>query len=201
MVDRPEPVEPVDEVLGAFVTRLKAMPVSDPRARVAILARVRGRRQSPWRATLAWVWQPSVSLLAAAAVVVIALGVGYAGRVLVEPSHALVAARDGGGAAQALIPASNDVSASALVPQQFIFEAHGANRVAIVGDFNGWDATANLLKDPAHVGVWEATLLLPQGRHTYAFLVNDTLLKLDPRRPAETDPDFGRMSSVILVAK
>jgi hypothetical protein len=196
----PERAGPDDDVLSAFVTRLKAMPVSDPRARIAILARVRGRRQSPWRATLAWAWQPSVPLLAAAAVVVAAVGVGYAGRVLVEPAPAVVSARDGGVSPE-FIPASNDRSEAALVPRQFIFEARGANRVAIVGDFNGWDAAATPLKDPTHTGVWEATLLLPQGRHTYAFLVNDTLLKLDPRMPSETDPDFGRMSSVILVTK
>ena len=192
---------PLDEVLSAFVTRLKAMPASDSQARVAILARVRGRRQAPWRATLAWAWQPSVPLLAAAAVVVAAVGVGYAGRVLVEPSPAIVTARDVGGALPALMSVSNDLSGTGLVPQQFIFEAREANRVAIVGDFNGWDPAATQLNDPARTGVWEATLLLPLGRHTYAFLVNDTLLKLDPRRPAETDPDFGRMSSVILVTK
>lgn len=197
----PDGREPMDEVIGAFVTRLKTMPASGSRARAAILARVRGRRQSPWRATLAWAWQPSVPLLAAAAIVVAAVGVGYAGRVLVEPSSAVMAARYDGSALPALIPASNDLSGTGLVPRQFIFEARGATRVAIVGDFNGWDAAATPLKDPTHAGVWEATLLLPQGRHTYAFLVNDSLLKLDPRRPAVIDPDFGRASSVILVTK
>jgi hypothetical protein len=185
-----------DEVLGAFVERLQAMPVSDPRARAAILARVRGRRQAPWRATLAWAWQPSVSLLAAAAVVVAALGAGYAGGVLVTPA----ASTDE--IATTTIPVvavSNVQSSDSLVPVQFVLPAKGATQVALVGDFNGWDAQMTALKDPTRSGVWEVTLLLPPGRHTYAFLVNDTTWKVDPRAQTETDPDFGRARSVILV--
>jgi hypothetical protein len=193
----------MDEQLSALVSRLQAMPVSDLRARAAILARVRGRRQAPWRATLMWAWQPSVPLLAAAGFIVAALGIGYAGRVLVEPSSQPVAAVDQPGATPVLIPVSNDLTNAQLVPQQFVFVARGANRVAIVGDFNGWDPAAASagLKDPTHSGVWEATLLLSPGRHTYAFLVNDSLVKLDPRAPAVADPDFGRPSSVVLVTR
>lgn len=195
--------QPLDETLGAFVTRLQAMPVSDPRSRAAILARVRGRRQSSWRAAFVWAWQPSVPLLAAAAVVVAAIGVGYAGRVLVEPPTGTLA--DGGEVGAlvpgALVPVINDASAR-LVPTQFWFDAPNANRVAIVGDFNGWDrseATA-ALRNPGRDGVWEVTLLLPPGRYTYAFLVNDSLLVADPRMPREPDdPDFGRPRSAILV--
>ena len=197
-----EPEDEVeDEVIGALVARLQAMPVSDPRARAAILARVRGRRQAPWRATLAWAWQPSVPLLAAATIVVAAIGLGYAGRVLVEPATTHIAAVDPLGATPGLLSVSNDAAAVRLVPTQFVLEARGANRVAIVGDFNGWDAAhATALKDPNRSGVWEVTILLPPGRQTYAFLVNDTLT-LDPRMPKQDDPDFGGARSVILVAE
>jgi hypothetical protein len=205
--DSEQPMEPMDmdDAFGAFVTRLQAMPVSDPRSRAAILARVRGRRQSPWRAALVWAWQPSVPVLAAAAVVVAALGAGYAGRVLVEPPQPVVAAADGD-ATGALVPAEffpvADAAGARLIPTQFWFEAPNANRVAIVGDFNGWNRSAATaaLKDPARNGVWEVTLLLPPGRYTYAFLVNDSILVADPRMPREPeDPDFGRPRSAILV--
>ncbi|HYV96229.1 MAG TPA: hypothetical protein VE967_02100 [Gemmatimonadaceae bacterium] len=193
----------MDEVLGALVQRLQVMPASDPQSRAAILARVRGRRQSPWRATLAWAWQPSVPVLAAAAVAVITLGIGYGSRVLVEPSSAVTLASEQPATTGATATTvANDISSARAVPTQFVFEAPGANRVVLVGDFNGWDAAkATVLQDPEHRGVWEATVLLPPGRHTYAFYVNDSLMKLDPRAPKTEDPDFGRASSVVLVTR
>jgi hypothetical protein len=193
---------PMDSDLSALVARLQVMPVSDPRARSAILARVRGRRQAPWRVVLVtmWEWQPSVPLLAAAALALVALGAGFAGRALISPAGAPSIATAPTAAADAsggLVPVSND--GVRRVARQFVLEAMGATKVALVGDFNGWDATATVLSDPTGRGVWEGTVLLAAGRHTYAFLVNDSLWVPDPRAPHTTDPDFGRASSVILV--
>lgn len=191
--------EPLDETLGALVKRLQVMPASDPRMRAAILARVRGRRQAPWRATLAWISQPAVPMLAAAALVVAAIGMGYAGRVLVEPVTAISDQPAPAAPTPKLTPVSNDLDAARPVPQQFILQQRGANRVTLVGDFNGWGKQAIALTDPTRTGVWEVTVALPPGRHTFAYMVNDSLLVLDPQWPKATDRDFGRVSSVILV--
>ena len=195
---RDEGQEPLDEVMGALVKRLQVMPASDPRMRAAILARVRGRRQAPWRATLAWAWQSSVPLLAAATLAVAAVGIGYTGRVLVEPATTIADVP-----APVVTPGvslvSNDVHAVPPVPTQFILQQPGANRVRLVGDFNGWGATAIELRDATRSGAWEVTVPLPPGRHTFAYLVNDSLFVLDPRMPKTTDRDFGRVSSVLLV--
>ncbi len=194
MHDQSDQDERQNEKFDAFVTRLKAMPASDPRSRAAILARVRGRRQSPWRATLAWAWQPSIPVLAAATIVVAAIGLGYGGRVLVEPTVPV--------ADRASVPlqlASNVSNSISLVPQQLVFKAPGANRVSVVGDFNEWKATP--MSESSHSGVWEIQLLLTPGRHTYAFIVNDTLWNTDPRAQTSPDPDFGRNKSVLLVAE
>jgi hypothetical protein len=185
-------MESPDDVLRALVRRLQVMPASDPRRRAAILARVRGRRQGQWRAALTLAWQPSVPLLAAAAVVVAAIGAGYTSRVLVEPPESAQPAAP-------LLAVASSNSSVRLVPQQFILSSRGANHVALVGDFNGWDPKANLLQDSTKTGVWEVTVALPPGRHAYAFLVNDSLWTVDPRAPKLDDPDFGRASSVILV--
>jgi hypothetical protein len=189
----------LDEVMGALVKRLQVMPASDPRMRAAILARVRGRRQTPWRATLSWVSQPAVPMLAAAALAVVAIGIGYAGRVLVEPVTAIADVPAQRPVTPVLVPVSNDMDAARSVPEQFILQQRGANRVRLVGDFNGWGATAIDLTDATRSGVWEVTVALLPGRHTYAYLVNDSLLVLDPHMPTTTDRDFGRVSSVILV--
>jgi 1,4-alpha-glucan branching enzyme len=68
-----------------------------------------------------------------------------------------------------------------------------------VGDFNGWDATSTPLhRDPA-TGVWTTLVPMPAGRHTYAFIVNDSVWTLDPRAARATDRDLGTQHSVLLV--
>lgn len=186
----------VPDELGAVIERLKATPVSDPRQRAAILARVRGRRPAPWRAALSMAWQPSVPFLAAASLAVAALGTGYAARVLLEPASsgpAVLAVESPD--ATPVVPVVDD----GRVARQFILSDSSAQSVTLVGDFNGWGETPAVLKDPTGTGVWEVTLLLPPGRYTYAFLVNDSLWTIDPRAPSSAVGDYGRTSSVALV--
>jgi hypothetical protein len=53
----------------------------------------------------------------------------------------------------------------------FRYHAPAAERVALVGDFNGWDPLANPLR-PAGEGWWQAEVRLPAGTHQYAYLVD-----------------------------
>jgi len=145
------------------------------------------------------VWQPTVPMLAAAALAVVAVGLGYAGRVLVEPTSAVVASNDAAPSNVELVPASADANGVRRVSMQFVLDAPEATSVSLVGDFNGWDPAVAVMKDPTGSGVWEVTLLLPPGRHTYAFLVSDSIWTPDPRAPQVADPDYGRSNSVVLV--
>lgn len=192
--------EPGNDMIDALVARLKAMPASDPRARAAILARVRGRRQSPLRATFVGAWQRSAVHFATAAGIAALVGAGYGARVLVEPAPAADAVATNEVATTSVVRVSNDLS-DQRVPQTFLLKAPGANRVALIGDFNGWDRSTHTLTDPSKSGVWEVTVPLAPGRHTYAFLVNDSVWTVDPGKPQERDPDFGSLSSVILVTE
>jgi hypothetical protein len=54
---------------------------------------------------------------------------------------------------------------------RFVLETPSATRVALVGDFNAW-APAALERE--RNGRWVATLALKDGRHAYAFVVDDT---------------------------
>lgn len=83
---------------------------------------------------------------------------------------------------------------------QFVFVAPGARSVALVGDFNGWDASATPMQRRAAPGVWTVSLPLPVGRHQYAFLINDTDWAPDPTAPPAMADDFGTPSSVVTVA-
>ncbi|MDB4884250.1 MAG: glycoside hydrolase family 13 domain protein [Gemmatimonadetes bacterium] len=87
----------------------------------------------------------------------------------------------------------------ALTPVQLVLRAPAARRVSVVGDFNGWDASASAMTRDAASGLWSQTLTLRPGRHVYAFVVDDSIWIRDPRTPAANDADFGRPGSVLLV--
>jgi len=94
--------------------------------------------------------------------------------------------------------ASATAGETAPVLTQFVLDAASAQRVSLVGDFNGWAGTSTPLTR-LESGVWTVSVPLPPGRHVYAFLVDDTLLVTDPRAPKSGDADYGREGSVVMV--
>jgi 1,4-alpha-glucan branching enzyme len=92
-----------------------------------------------------------------------------------------------------------DRSDDALRAVQFVLDAPGVRAVALVGGFNDWDPTATRLEQVPGTTVWTTTVLLPPGRYTYAFIVDDSTWVLDPRAPRAEDPDYGVQTSVLLV--
>lgn len=84
---------------------------------------------------------------------------------------------------------------------RFVLMAPDAQSVSIVGDFNGWDKTATPLTTAARPGVWTTSIVLPPGRHEYAFIVRDGSQErwvLDPTSGTVHD-DFDTESSVVVV--
>ena len=82
---------------------------------------------------------------------------------------------------------------------QFVLVAPSASRVALVGDFNNWDAAATPLREASAEGVWSVTLPLTPGRHIYAFVVDDSKWVPDPSAARAPEDDFGVPNSVIVV--
>jgi Carbohydrate-binding module 48 (Isoamylase N-terminal domain) len=69
---------------------------------------------------------------------------------------------------------------------QFMLTAPAASRVALAGDFNGWDTRAIPMARDSRDGRWAVTLALAPGRHNYAYVVDDTQWVRDPMgTPAE----------------
>jgi Carbohydrate-binding module 48 (Isoamylase N-terminal domain) len=69
---------------------------------------------------------------------------------------------------------------------QFMLTAPAASRVALAGDFNGWDPRAIPMARDSRDGRWAVTLALAPGRHSYAYVVDDTQWVRDPAAtPAE----------------
>jgi predicted carbohydrate-binding protein with CBM48 len=191
-----------DELLERVVDELQTLPPVDEaavgrivRAAAADAAEVRGARSEVGGAS--W-WRSKVPLAAAAGFALAAGVAGYAVRGGGSAAQ-MVATAPAPGKSLTLVSADRGPrTADRAVPTQFVLDAPRAARVALVGDFNAWDAAATPLVRVSASGIWTVTVPLAPGRHTYAFMV-DTVLTLDPRAPAARDADFGTPSSVVLV--
>ena len=92
----------------------------------------------------------------------------------------------------------------AKAPQriQFVLVAPDAKKVAVVGDFNGWDAAhASYQAQHRGGGVWSVTAPVPVGHHRYSFVVDDSLWVADPMAPRVVDNDYGVANSAIVVSE
>lgn len=196
-----------DELIERAAGALRTLPSPNPMATARIVAAVRARRaQAPSRFTLALEWMgqglamPRAGFLAAAGLLV-----GFVtGALIYAPRGADVAAPAVAEAPDAGVPvvaASEVRSAVRPVPVPIaFFEARDAKQVAIVGDFNDWQPTASPMKRLGAAGPWTATVFVTPGRHVYAFLVDGATLVADPRAPHARDLDYGKETSVLMVA-
>ncbi len=69
---------------------------------------------------------------------------------------------------------------------EFRLKAPKAERVEVVGDFNGWKAGTLALQRQGS-GFWELMLPLPAGRYQYHYLVDNKVM-LDPKGPVRKVP-------------
>jgi hypothetical protein len=89
------------------------------------------------------------------------------------------------------------------IPQQFVFRDSAAHRVSVVGDFNRWNAKRAPMSRSANSALWSVTIPILPGRHTYGFMVDDSLFMLDqdPRAAKVRDSDLGVEGSVVIVGR
>lgn len=163
-----------DPVVAAVVAELKHGPVPS----LSVEARVIGALSRDLRANQARA--RFHSLARAAAILLLVTGSVVAAWL---GSQRLV------GSPETIDPASQ--------PVRFTLQAPGLSRVAVVGDFNNWDARATPLRRQG--GTWGITLPLRPGRYRYSFVVDDRKYLADPVRPPAGDDDFGTPTSVITV--
>jgi hypothetical protein len=114
------------------------------------------------------------------------------------------------GAAQAYVDVNRAAKpiVAALAPQkaeppqrvQFVLVAPDAKKVAVVGDFNGWDSHhAQYQAQHRGGGMWSVTAPVPVGHHRYSFVVDDSVWVADPYAPRVVDSDYGVANSALLV--
>ena len=75
---------------------------------------------------------------------------------------------------------------------------NAAAEVALVGDFNGWDAHATPMIRRRNDGAWSAKVPLPPGRHVYAFVVDGRRWLVDPLAPQVPDDGYGPANAVVV---
>jgi hypothetical protein len=88
-----------------------------------------------------------------------------------------------------------------VVPQQFVFENRNAHRIAVVGDFNKWNPATDPMTRSPDGTTWSAIVPIFPGRHTFGFMVDDSVFTLDPRAAKVRDPELGITGSVIIVGR
>jgi len=86
---------------------------------------------------------------------------------------------------------------------KFVLVAPQASTVAVVGDFNNWDAQATPMTRTPTGGTWSVAIPLHAGRHVYAFVINGangtTQWVADPTAPLAPEDGLGAPNSVVLV--
>jgi hypothetical protein len=140
-------------------------------------------------------WAGSVMRLpwwaaAAAAAAAFAIGIGT-GRTL--PRHTVIA---GVAPAPVRVATLDPQAANAI---EFVFVSPAARNVSLVGDFNGWDASATPMQRLDGKTTWSVAVRLPPGLHLYAFVVDGETWVVDPQAPLSAERSFGQRKSVVVV--
>jgi 1,4-alpha-glucan branching enzyme len=79
----------------------------------------------------------------------------------------------------------------------FVYKGSG-NSVAVAGEFNGWNTTADPMTR-GDDGAWTLTRRLDPGRHPYKFVIDGNTWKEDAAATESTDDGHGGKNSVIVV--
>jgi hypothetical protein len=138
------------------------------------------------------------ALAAAAVIFAIGLGVGAA---FLAPRATRAINADG--ATREAAPVSEAAHAAGGQSQlvEFVLVAPRAARVSLVGEFNGWDASATPMRHAERGdGTWSVSVPLGAGRHVYAFVIDNSTWVPDPQAPLAPEQWYGERNSVVVVS-
>lgn len=81
------------------------------------------------------------------------------------------------------------------------FEAQTYHSVHVIGDFNGWDRTAEPMTWDPRTNCYSVELLLAPGTYEYKLLLNTENITVDPDNPESVHDGFGGRNSVLRVSQ
>lgn len=175
-----------EDLLTRVVAELRKPVAVDDALDERIMHAVTAHSAPRWRRLVRWVVRPQQLALAPAALAAIAVAVAG---ITFAVEHGIREAASG-----------HSASSDRLELVQFVLVDSSASTVALVGDFNDWDAEATSLEAEGAKGVWAVTVPLAPGRHQFAYLVDGEKWITDRNAPTTRVDDFGKPNSVILVA-
>jgi len=87
------------------------------------------------------------------------------------------------------------------IPVHFVLVSESAKQVYLVGDFNDWSKTKTPLARTVNQSAWTVSVPLPEGKHEYAFIVDDDNGEHWVADPLSTkvEDEFGTESSIVRV--
>ncbi|MGH7623332.1 MAG: hypothetical protein ACREMU_13395 [Gemmatimonadaceae bacterium] len=188
-IDELRRLPPVDEAAVRRVVAAAAAVRVTPAGEDVLVAKPARRRLSAW----------SIVAIGEAAVVVgfLIYGRGPAAPAAIVDTSATVPPLASSASAR---PASLGEGDALPIPHQFVFNGR-ALHVAVVGDFNQWNPSSAPMTRSSDGELWSVTIPVLPGRHMYGFMVDDSLLVLDPREPKARDPYLGAEGSIIIVGR
>ena len=184
--------ETIERVIGAL-----SEPVTVRAAfRAELLAAIdhdmpRPRRLMPAR----WSLRPVAAMAAAVGCMMVG---ATAAALLIGRWHGTPRASDVPGDVASTMPSSAHATVSIV---RFVLVAPNARRVSVVGDFNRWNPAKAAMVRSSDGELWSVTIPIAPGRHTYAFMIDDSLFTLDPTAPKARDPDLGADGSIVIVGR
>jgi 1,4-alpha-glucan branching enzyme len=72
-----------------------------------------------------------------------------------------------------------------------------ASEVCLVGSFNDWSARSHCLTKSGDT--WSLEVMLPPGRHQYAYLIDGKTWREDPGAVLNEDTGFGTKNSILII--
>lgn len=161
-----------DEFEGRVARALRAAVPASQSARRAIMERVR-REASPSRSLPA---SSSRTVRHSLIGMALAAGIGSITTISVHmPATGVPRAAGIGGVTSVVIGDSvADRLRDTLRLVRLMFDEPAARRVAVMGDFNGWQRDATPMHRDAVTGQWAVTLAFHDGAHRYAIVVDNT---------------------------
>jgi hypothetical protein len=194
----------LDPYVEWIAREAKRAVVVDPMAVERVMTRVRleprpSTRVAPWR----WIVEPRT--LPLSPLISAALAAGLVGIGVLLGSFLFDRGGQTTGRPQAVAekPSPRSPLSDSGRVIRFVLIAPHASTVAVVGDFNNWDAQATPMTRTPTGGTWSVAIPLPAGRHVYAFVVNgangNTQWVADPTAPLAPEDGLGAPNSVVLV--
>ena len=152
---------------------LRASVTPQPGGKEAIMIRVRHAAREEQRRRMI---PPSFGRTARHSLIGVALAAGIGSITTVSGLTPLAGTRHEGNAASSVVIGDSVVDRlrDTLRLVRLMFADSAARRVSVVGDFNAWSPDATPLRRDPQSGRWETRLVLHDGEHRYAIVVDNT---------------------------